>query len=74
MTEKSDRKKVTEKTQVQKEIILSKMQPNTKYKVEEVAVWLGIGRTRTRDLLKLLVNDGKVTETGTTKMKRYQIR
>ncbi len=74
VTEKSDRKKVTEKTQVQKEIILSKMQPNMKYKVEEVAVWLGIGRTRTRDLLKLLVNDGKVTETGTTKMKRYQIR
>ena len=74
VTEKSDRKKVTEKTQMQKEIILSKMQPNMKYKVEEVAVWLGIGRTRTRDLLKLLVNDGKVTETGTTKMKRYQIR
>ena len=73
-TEKSDRKKVTEKTQMQKEIILRKMQPNVKYKVEEVAAWLGIGRTRTRNLLKLLVSDGKVTETGTTKMKRYEIR
>ena len=68
MTEKSDRKKVTEKTQMQKEIILSKMQPNMKYKVEEVADWLGIGRTRTRNLLKLLVDDNKVTETGMTKM------
>ncbi len=73
MTEKSDRKKVTEKTQMQKKIILSKMQPNIKYKVEEVAVWLEVGRTRTRNLLKLLVDDGKIVETGTTKMKRYQI-
>lgn len=73
-SQKSDRKKVTEKTQMQKEIILSKMQPNMKYKVEEVADWLGIGRTRTRNLLKLLVDDNKVTETGATKMKRYQIR
>ena len=71
---KSDRKKVTEKTKIQKEIILSNMQPNIKYKVEEVAVWLKIGRTRTRNLLKLLVDDGKVIETGTTKMKRYQIK
>lgn len=49
------------------------MQPNTKYKVEEVAAWLDVGRTRTRSLLKLLVDDGKVSETGMTKMKRYQI-
>ena len=66
--------KASQKTQMQKEIILSKMQPNMKYKVEEVADWLGIGRTRTRNLLKLLVDDNKVTETGMTKMKRYQIR
>ena len=73
VTEKSDRKKVTEKTQMQKQVILRKMQPNIKYKVEEVAVWLNVGRTRTRNLLKLLVDDGKITETGSTKMKRYQI-
>lgn len=73
VTEKSDRKKVTEKTKIQKQVILSRMQPNIKYKVEEVAVWLDVGRTRTRNLLKLLVDDGKITETGTTKMKRYQI-
>ncbi len=69
---KSDRKKVTEKTQAQKEIILSKMQPNIKYKVEEVAVWLEVGRTR--NLLKLLVDDGMVIESGTTKIKRYQMK
>ena len=64
---------MTEKTQRQKEFILSRMQPNIKYKVEEVAVWLDVGRTRSRNLLKLLVDDGKIIETGTTKMKRYQI-
>ncbi len=73
VTEKSDRKKVTEKTQKQKELILSKMQPDMEYKVAEVAEWLVIGRTRTRTLLKMLVADGKILETGTTKMKRYQM-
>ena len=73
VTEKSDRKKVTEKTKIQKQVILGRMQPNIKYKVEEVAVWLDVGRTRARTLLKLLVDDGKIIETGTTKMKRYQI-
>lgn len=50
------------------------MQPNMRYRVEEVAACQDIGRTRTRNLLKLLVNDGKVAKTGTTKMKRYQVR
>lgn len=72
MTEKSDRKKVTEKTQRQKEFILSRMQPDMEYKVTEVAQWLDVGRTRARTLLKMLIIDGKILETGTTKMKRYQ--
>ena len=38
-----------------------------------MAEWLVIGRTRTRTLLKMLVADGKILETGTTKMKRYQM-
>ena len=73
VTEKSDRKKVTEKTEKQMEQILSWMQPGGKYKVEEVAEWLNVGRTRTRTLLKTLVADGKVSETGATKMKRYSL-
>ena len=72
-TEKSDRKKVTEKTQRQMETILCRMQPDTKYRVEEAAVWLEIGRTRARNILKLLVEEGRIAETGTTKMKRYQL-
>lgn len=68
---RNELKKVTEKTQKQKELILSKMQPDMEYKVAEVAEWLVIGRTRT--LLKMLVADGKILETGTTKMKRYQM-
>ena len=73
MTEKSDRKKVTEKTEKQMEQILSRMQPNVEYKVEEAAEWLNVGRTRARTLLKMLVADGKISETGATKMKRYCI-
>ena len=73
VTEKSDRKKVTEKTEKQMKQILSRMQPNAKYKVEEVAEWMNVGRTRARTLLQMLVADGKISETGVTKMKRYYI-
>lgn len=55
------------------EQILSQMQPNVEYKVEEVAEWLNVGRTRARTLLKLLVVYGEISETGATKMKRYCI-
>ncbi len=64
---------MTEKTEKQMELILSQMQPNVEYKVEEAAGWLNVGRTRARTLLKILVIDGKVSEKGATKMKRYQI-
>lgn len=73
VTEKSDRKKVTERTRKQMEQILSQMQPDVEYKVEEVAEWLNVGRTRARTLLKLLVVYGEISETGATKMKRYCI-
>nr|WP_321152737.1 ATP-binding protein [uncultured Acetatifactor sp.] len=71
VTEKSDRKKVTEKTEKQMEYILARMQLGVEYKVEEAAQWLNVGRTRARTLLKMLVADGKISETGATKMKRY---
>ena len=71
VTEKSDRKKVTEKSEKQMEQILNRMQPGVEYKVEEAAEWLHVGRTRARTLLKMLVADEKISETGATKMKRY---
>lgn len=70
---RNELKKVTEKTERQKEFILSRMQPDMEYKVTEVAQWLEVGRTRARTLLKMLIIDGKILETGTTKMKRYQM-
>lgn len=73
VTEKSDRKKVTEKTRKQLQVVLNNMQPEKEYKVEEVADWLDVGRSRARTLLKMLVDDNKVVETGITKMKRYRI-
>lgn len=74
VTEKSDRKKVTEKTKSQMTTIIEKMQPDTEYKVEEVSEWLNVGRSRTRTLLKTLVLEGTILETGVTKMKRYKRR
>lgn len=63
---------MTEKTLIQKKMILSRMQPDSEYKVEEVANWLKVGRTRI--LLKMLVEEGKILETGITKMKRYKAK
>lgn len=50
---KNDRKNVSEKTVKQMEQILSRMQLNVEYKVEEVAEWLNVGRARARTLLKM---------------------
>ena len=66
-------KKVTEKTAKQMEQILSRMQPDVEYKVDEAAEWLNVGRTRARTLLKMLVADGEISETGATKRKRYRV-
>ncbi len=52
---KNDRKNVSEKTVKQMEQILSRMQLNVEYKVEEMAEWLNVGRTRARTLLKMIV-------------------
>ena len=62
---------MTEKTEKQMEYILARMQLGVEYRVEEAAQWLNVGRTRARTLLKMLVADGKISETGATKMKRY---
>lgn len=74
VTEKSDRKKVTDKTKKQLQLILDKMQPEEEYKVDEISEWLNIGRTRARTLLKILVMNDKILETGITKSKRYSIK
>ena len=64
---------MTEKTDKQMKQILRRMQPDVEYKVEEVAEWLNVGRTRARTLLKMLVDNGEISETGVTKIKRYYI-
>lgn len=64
---------MTEKTEKQRELILSLMQQDIEYKVEDVAEWLNVGWTRARILLKMLVADGKLSETGVMKIKRYYV-
>lgn len=71
---KSDRKKVTEKTQEQYEKLLAFMQPNTWYKATELVDVAGVKITRTKTLLRELVNEEKLEDNGATKGKRYKKR
>ena len=73
-TEKSDRKKVTKKTQEQYEKILAFMKPDIWYKANELAEVLGVKETRTKELLRALVSDEKLEDNGATKGKRYKKR
>ena len=71
-TEKSDRKKVTKKTQEQYEKILSFMEPDKWYKANDLMDVLGIKATRTKTLLRELVAEDKIKDDGATKGKRYK--
>lgn len=71
-TKKSDEKKVTKKTQEQYEKILAFMKPDIWYKANELAEILGVKETRTKELLRALVSDGKLEDDGATKGKRYK--
>ena len=64
--------KRTVKTSNQLEKIISSMQADKEYKLDEIAEMVGLKPTRTRELAKLLVDDGVITESGSTKAKRYK--
>lgn len=73
-TEKSDRKKLTKKTQEQYEKILAFMQPNTWYKATDLVDVAGVKITRTKELLRELIDEKKLEDDGATKGKRYKKR
>lgn len=73
-TEKSDRKKLTKKTQEQYEKILAFMQPNTWYKATDLVDVVGVKITRTKELLRELIDEKKLEDDGATKGKRYKKR
>lgn len=71
---KSDRKKLTKKTQEQYEKILAFMQPNTWYKATDLVDVVGVKITRTKELLRELIDEKKLEDDGATKGKRYKKR
>lgn len=72
VTEKSDRKKVTKNTQVQYEQILTFMKLDTWYKASDLVEVLDVKETRTKELLRALVADGKILDNGATKGRCYK--
>ena len=71
-TVKSDRKKVMKNTQVQYEQILTFMKLDTWYKASDLVEVLDVKETRTKELLRALVADGKILDNGATKGRCYK--
>ncbi len=72
VTVKSDSKKVTKKTQAHFDLLLSFMQEDVWYKASELADVLGVRETRTKALLRFLVEDGILVDNGAIKGRRYK--
>lgn len=72
VTEKSDSKKVTVKTQAHYDMILSFMKDDVWYKASELVDVLGVRETRTKALLRALVEDGLLVDNGTIKGRKYK--
>lgn len=63
---------MTEKTQSQYNIILSFMKDDIWYKASDLVEVLGVKETRTKELLRNLVEDGNLVDNGVTKGKKYK--
>ncbi|MDO4544514.1 MAG: hypothetical protein Q4C25_00005 [Bacillota bacterium] len=68
------RKKATEKTQKQMDMILDHMNTDTWYKAEEFIDLLGVKLTQTKELLRMLVRMEALEINRQTKGKRYRKR
>ena len=71
-SEKSVRKKMTEKTQAHYDAILAFMNTDMWYKTSDLADVLGIKETRTKELLRSLVEDGLLVDNGVIKGRKYK--
>ena len=71
-TIKSDDKKST-KTGKQQEKILNHMEENKEYRLQDFCDLLGLKETRTKEILKPLISDGKISVTGKNKDRRYKL-
>lgn len=71
-TIKTDNKKPTKKTKDQLDTIFNQMDVGVEYKLEEIGELVGLKRSRTRDLVKTLVENKLLFETGDRRSKRYK--
>ena len=72
MTEKKRQKKVTEKTQSQYNMILTFMKDDVWYKASDLVDVLGVKETRTKELLRNLVEEGMLVDNGVIKGRKYK--
>ena len=66
--------KKTATTEMRIEVILNTMENGQEYKADEIAEILGLKSSRTRELLKILVNENKLGIIGNKKNRRYFLR
>ncbi|WP_026505919.1 hypothetical protein [Butyrivibrio sp. NC3005] len=66
--------KITPMTKLQMDIILSSMNPGEWYRSSDLMGVLDVKETRTKELLRILVDLGKLVDDGATKGKRYQLK
>ena len=71
-TIKNDDKKVT-KTIRQQEQILKYMEEGKEYRLQEFCELLGLKETRTKEILKPLISDEKISVIGKNKDQRYKL-
>ena len=71
-TIKSNDKKST-KTGKQQEKILNHMEENKEYRLQDFCDLLGLKETRTKEILKPLIFDGKISALGKNKDRRYKL-
>lgn len=71
-TEKKRQKKVTLKTQEQYDAILEFMEDGVWYKASEFEDVLGVKETRTKELLRNLVEEGILIDNQVTKGRKYK--
>lgn len=70
-TEKTDEKAVSDKTRKQLDSIIENMKPGEWYGSSDIMEILGLKKTRTKELLRMLVDADRIVEDGATKGKKY---
>ena len=68
----ADKKKLTNKTRQQLEKITEFMEPDREYRIAEIAEFLGVKETITRELVRELIQLKKIEASGKNKGRRYR--